>query len=148
MITDIQSLKEAARKEVTNDYTGHSFLIRKLDVYDFMRAQMTPVIGLPKDVDGKLIATDAETLNVVSARVQHILEKGAAVFFGPEDKTPEGAIHISWIPEDAGWLSDQILAFSGLDKESQDKVEALVKNAHGSETSTKSDESSENFPVS
>jgi hypothetical protein len=96
-----------------------------------------------KDADGKPKPRTftAEDMRRIIDRTQYVLERGATIFFGPEPDTPADSIHVNWIAGDEGFLSDEIIKFSGLDVESQQKLSDLLKNGNGSESSIVSAES-------
>lgn len=129
--TPIEQMRENASKLITSPTTGYTYRIHKISQIDFNRAQLSTVIPVP---DGEEPETpDNGFYRRILTSQEFLLNKGAHVFFGDESATPEGWIHASWIAGDEGWLSDEILKFSELDTESQQRLNDLLKNANGSE---------------
>lgn len=134
--TPIESLRASASKTITSPITGNTYRVRKIGHIEFNRARIAPILPAA-DTQAETAASLEETpflLRVLDS-TQSVLESGAGIFFGLESETPEGRIHSSWIAGDEGWLSDEILKFSGLDIESQKKLDDLLKNRNGSEQS-------------
>jgi hypothetical protein len=136
--TPIDQIRSASRKIVTSPITGNEYLIRRIDQVDFNRHQVSTL--LPADDATEFV--EPRFLTRIIDAVQYSLEKGADVFFGDEAATPDGKINANWIAPDQGFLSDEILKFSGLDDESSRKLKDLIKNGNGSGKPTLSPESS------
>jgi hypothetical protein len=138
MRTPIEQLRAEASKIVTSPITGNAYQIRRIDQVDFNRHQLSTLLP----ADDATGPTEPRFLTRVIDTVQYVLEKGADVFFGDEAATPDGRINAGWIAPDQGFLSDEILKFSGLDDESTQKLKDLIKNGNGSGKPTPSPESS------
>lgn len=138
----IQKLKEASRKEITSPLTEEAYIIRKLSSYELTQANLSAILNCSELKDMKDSKEKPEGLAAIAAGNQlelaaqrKVLEDGVVspkIFFGDEEKTPDGSAHVRWLGSDVTFLTESILQFSGLDNDTQEKVAALLKNAHSS----------------
>lgn len=145
MKTPVEELRRKSNKVVTSPTSGNSYEIRRINQIDFNRHQLTTILPVLNETAEK--SKEPNFLTRVVDSMQYVLERGADIFFGEESATPEGHIHANWIAGDEGFLSDEIMKFSGLDDETQAKLKDLLKNANGSGKSTPSAESSDDSQV-
>jgi hypothetical protein len=146
--TDPADLRERASKIVTSPVTGYSYRIRRINQIDFNRHKISTILPEKQGAWDELGAEDQRVfMSRVLDSTQYTLERGANIFFGEESATPPGAIHVDWIAGDEGFLSDEILKFSGLDTESQKAIEDLLKNANGSGSPTPLEELTDASPA-
>jgi hypothetical protein len=147
--TDPLVIRAAASKIITSPVTNYSYRIRRINQLDFNRHKISTILPEKQGAWEELSADDQRVfLGRVLDSTQYTLERGAGIFFGEESATPPGAIHVDWIAGDEGFLSDEILKFSGLDTESQKAIEDLLKNANGSGSPTPLAENTDVSPAS
>lgn len=141
----LQTMRQASRKEVTSPLSGETYLIRKLAFGELTEANLNAILDSIKEngeepkLEGLRAVALSNKMELESRR--HVLTKSVLaprIFFGDEDKTPDGEAHILWLGQDAIWLSEAIMQFSELDKESVERIEVLIKNALSSKSPTPS----------
>lgn len=138
----IKELRELSKKTVLSPITELQYLIRKLSSDEFLQAQFLPIFTTqePAPIEPQGTAQDAARAMKWEIDTRRQMIEAAVlsprVFFGDEDKTPDGAVHPVWIGEDLKWLTGEILKFSGFDDEGRQRVEALIKNEQSSASST------------
>lgn len=156
-----KAAQASAQKTVTSPLTQRDFVIRKLTSSELMEAGINPLIPTekPEKHENEAMAQAAALAwlasnsdKVTLAQTRHVLLNGIVepkVVYGDEAAVPEGSVHVRWIAEDEDWLHLSVLEFSGHSTpEQRQKLRNLLKNDHGSETSTKSEKSSESSQAS
>ena len=144
----VHTLKEKSRRELTSPITAEAYLIRKLSFHEVMQANVDAILGANEKPPTASAASKPEGIFAIAlankmeiAAQRHILEQGVItprIDYGPEESTPDGALNIRWVGADAPWLAGEILKFSGMDPESAQKVQALIKNGASPVSSTPS----------
>jgi hypothetical protein len=129
MRTSIEEIRKRSRKQIESEATGITYTIKKLCQIDFSSAGISgfialgPAITMPEQ-------NSPEEIQIRLRCIRYVIEHGVdepRVFTGPDNETPDNAVHISWITEDTVWLQEQILAFSGLNPENQKQLEEYAK---------------------